>query len=169
MDSSSRRDEGPPSSPFGPGGRPLGGIRPYLWGALVLAAAVLLPVMFAERAPDLARAIGRWIEDGDGLVGWIADTLWIPGSPFAIHIVAWAVVAGVSGLVAWSWRSLRWFTVGALGLSLLVELAQEWLTDSRQSQFDDGVANVIGVAIGLGLAVALNALWRRIATGRFLP
>ncbi|MGY6502362.1 MAG: VanZ family protein [Acidimicrobiales bacterium] len=169
MPESTETVERSPSSPFGPGGRPLGGIRPYLVGALAIATLVLVPVMFAERAPDLARAIGRWIEDGDGLVGWVDDTLWIPRSPFAIHIVAWGVVAGFAGLIAWSWRSLQVFAAAAFGLSLVVEMAQEWLTDTRHSQLDDAIANGIGVVIGVGLAIAANVVWRRLATGRFLP
>ena len=131
--------------------------------AAAVVVVVLLPVMLAERAPDVARGIGRWIETSDNVLARLADSLRLPRSAFEIHVVAWAAAAFVAGLLSWSWRSFAALGVVTLAASLALEASQEVLTETRSASLSDAIGNTVGIAIGLCAAAALTVAWRRIA------
>ena len=155
------------SVPFGPGGRPLGGVRPYLFVMFVVTGVVILPVMLADRAPRVARAMSRWINNSDSALADAAGMLRLPETAFEVHVLSWAVAALFAGLIAWSWKSFVALGLAVLTVSLTVEAAQDILTDTRTSQVDDAIANSIGVAIGLTVAAAANLVYRALMTSRF--
>jgi hypothetical protein len=144
----------------------LGGVRPWIAVAGLVILALMLPIMLAERAPDLARGIGRWVETSDNALARFADSLRLPRSAFEIHVVAWAAAGLVAGLLSWSWRSFVALGAAALAASLGLEVAQGVLTETRSTSLSDAVGNTIGIAVGLGAAAVATLAWVSI-TARF--
>ncbi|MDQ4131808.1 MAG: hypothetical protein M3179_01065 [Actinomycetota bacterium] len=81
-----------------------------------------------------------------------------PRTAFQIHLLVWAVVTALVGLAMWSSRSVLGVAIAVLVLSLASEQAQDVLTQSRNLQVSDAVANVFGVLAGLGFVSGLSTL-----------
>ena len=150
---------------FGPGGRPTGGLRPYLAGLLVVGGLLAVPIMLSDAAPGFFDRVTDTIEER-----WLPDVWWdtvkpavVPDADVAMHLVFFGGLALVVGLLSWSWRTfvLGQAAVAALGFAL--ELLQPVFTSSRNIQLHDVVANLLGQAVGLLAALGLIALlrWRR--------
>lgn len=153
-------------TPFGPGGRPLRGLRvPVALLALVNVTANGL-IMLSDRAPGLLRRLSTTLDSGvaraadaAGAARAAADAR-IPQSDFPVHVAVWATAALLVGLAAWSWPSVVGGAGVVLGLSAGMEAAQGLYSSTRSVQSADLVANAVGVAAGAGAAALLAVLWR---------
>ena len=164
------------SSPLvGPGGRPFRGWRavPVLLGLAAFAANAV--ILLSDRAPGLLRRLSRRIDAGVDRAA-NATGLDVPGrdvrvpqSDFDIHVAIWAVAALLVGLAMWSWLSLLVGSGLVFGVSVALELAQAGYTRSRSVQFDDVVANAVGVAGGTVAVAAFALAWRLFRPRRFNP
>jgi hypothetical protein len=133
--------------------------------AAVLAVASLmvnLVLMLSDRVPGVLGRLPDRIDAGEGNVSRAVSEVRLPESDAEIHVVVWAITMLLVGLVAWSWRSLAIGVALVLVLSTLVELAQSHVTLTRNTQFGDVVANVVGVSLGLAVAVVLRLAWSRL-------
>jgi hypothetical protein len=154
------------TAPLGPGGRP--------WSAprLVLAAVGLASVVFnavlmlSDRAPGALERVSGRIDARSGTAARVVGDVALPQSDTEIHVVVWAVAMVFVGLAAWSWRSALVGAVGVFVLSTLIELSQEPLTATRNTQIGDIVANAVGVLLGLGVVAAMSWLWGSVSSRR---
>jgi hypothetical protein len=148
-------------SPLGPGGRPFARWRPVVTllaaGTLVVAVVVLL----SDRAPGLLAWFSDRIDSGSSRAAQVASQVQ-PRTAFQIHLLLWAVVTALVGLAMWSSPSVLGAAIAVLVLSLASERAQDALTQTRDLQISDAVANVFGVLAGLGFVSGLSTLfgWR---------
>ena len=154
----------PRLSPLGPGGRPFARWRPV--AALLSTGAFLASalVLFSDRAPGLLQRLSDRVDAGSSRAAHLAAQT-RPQSDFEIHLFVWVVVTVLVGLAMWSNRSLLVSAVAVLVISILAERAQDLLTQTRDLQISDVVANAIGVSAGLGLVSGLAILlgWKDVA------
>lgn len=146
-------------TPFGPGGTPRGGIRPWLAGVAALGAVGMVPLMFADRVPGMLDRISDSIENGFGDWYWSGIKPYFPRPDEAMHVLLFAGAALLVGMLCWSWRT---FAVGqalVLAAGLGIEFLQPVFTSSRDIQEHDIVSNLIGQSIGVVVAVALWWAW----------
>lgn len=145
-------------SPLGPGGRPFRRWRPlaalFAAGALLAATVVLL----SDRAPGLLRRLSARIDTGSSRAAELASQA-RPQSDFEVHVLVWVAVTFFVGLAAWSSRSLLVSVVAVLFLSMAVEVGQRYVTQTRDVQLADMVANAVAVSAGLGLVSGLALLF----------
>lgn len=153
-------------TPFGPGGWPFAGWRPWIALAGAVVALLIVPIMLAEGAPGLARDVAGWVRTSDNALARVADSLRLPRSAFEIHVVAWAAAGVVAGLVSWSWRSFALFGLSAVVASMALEVAQDVVTATRSTELSDAIGNAVGLTFGLGMAAVANLVWRRAARFR---
>lgn len=161
--------------PLGPGGRPFRGWRvvPLLLslGAFAVNAVILL----SDRAPGLFRRISSRIDAGVHRAAGAAGvdvpggSVRVPQSDFDVHVAIWAVAALLVGLAMWSWASLVMGSAAVLVTSAGLELAQSAYTRSRNVQFDDLIANTVGVVAGTCAVAAFSVVWRLLVTTRRSP
>ena len=111
----------------------------------------------SDRAPGLLRRLSARIDPGSSRAAQLASQA-RPQSDFEIHVFLWAIVTVFVGLAMWSSRSLLASAVGMLVLSVAAERAQGILTQTRDLQAADLVANLFGVSAGLGLVSGLAIL-----------
>jgi len=82
----------------------------------------------------------------------------VPGSGLiwdkAAHAITWAILAG-SGYVL-APRRLRAITVFAVGLGAAIEVAQATMGFGRDGDWKDWAADSLGVAVALGIYLALR-------------
>lgn len=127
--------------------------------ALAVAVAVL---SFADRAPELVRQglrasvrLSTSIENATGLD--VVDARDLPYSWDVVgHFGLWLAVA----VAAW-WAFRRRLSALALGLTLFivsyaVEIGQSYLTTTRTPDPRDLLANALGIAVGMTVAVAVG-------------
>ncbi len=145
-------------SPLGPGGRPFARWRPVVAllavGTLLTAALVLL----SDRAPGLLSWFSDRIDAGSSTAAQVASRVQ-PRTAFQTHLLLWAVVTALAGLAMWSNPSVLGAATAVLILSLASERAQDVLTQTRDLQISDAVANVFGVLAGLGFVSGLSTLF----------
>lgn len=159
------RNLSPPATraptPLGPGGRPFAGWRPLAALSSVGWMLVAAIVLVSDRAPGLLRRLSDRIDVGSSRTAELAAQA-RPESDFEIHVYLWAAVALFVGLASWSNRSLLVSAIGVFALSVVAERAQDALSHTRDAQFGDLVANLVGVLAGLGLVCGLAILmgWR---------
>ena len=152
-------------SPLGPGGRPFRGWRvvPLLLslGALAINAAILL----SDRAPGLFRRLSARIDAGVSRAAGATGVdvpggrVRVPRSDFDVHVLLWGVAALLVGLAMWSWFSLAVGNATLFGSSVMVELAQRSHSNSRTVQFDDVVANSVGIVAGTCVVAGFALAW----------
>lgn len=111
----------------------------------------------SDRAPGLLRRLSARIDAGSSGAAQLASQA-RPQSDFEIHVVLWTIVTVFVGLAMWSSRSLLASAGGVLVLSVAAERAQGILTQTRDLQAADLVANFVGVSAGLGLVSGLAIL-----------
>ena len=159
-------------SPLGPGGRPFRGWRivPLLLslGALAANAVILL----SDRAPGLFRRLSARIDAGVSRAAGATGVevpgggVRVPRSDFDVHVLIWAVAALLIGLATWSWASLLLGSATVFALSVMLELAQRTHSNSRTVQFEDVVANAVGVMAGTCLVAVFALVWKAVSTLR---
>jgi hypothetical protein len=137
--------------------------------AAVAANAVLL---LSDRAPGLLRRISSRIDAGVSRAAGAAGVdvsgrdVRVPRSDFDVHVLIWAVAALLVGLAAWSWLSLAIASATVFTASVALELAQRTYSNSRRVQFDDVVANGVGVVAGACLVAAFALAWKVVSAIR---
>jgi hypothetical protein len=146
-------------TPFGPGGTPREGIRPWLAGIGALGALALVPLVFADRAPELLDGISDSIENTFGDWYWDGIKPFFPRPDTAMHLLIFASAALLVGLLCWSWRTFVVGQVVVLGAGLVIEVLQPMFTSSRDFQTHDIVSNLVGQAIGIAAALAVIYGW----------
>jgi hypothetical protein len=152
--------------PLGPGGRPFRGWRivPVLLALVSFAVNVVL--LLSDRAPGLLSRLSARIDAGVSRAAGAAGVdvpgapVGVPRSDFDIHVLIWAAAAVLVGLAMWSWASLVVSGAAVLVASVALELAQERYSRSRTVQFEDLVANTLGVAAGMCAVAAFALAWR---------
>ena len=133
-----------------------------LAGLGVLAANTL--ILLSDRAPGLLRRLSDRVDRGTlrlaaAQVGPGRD---VPEADFVLHVGMWGLATVLLGLaMGATWSRLA--TAGTvLAYSVGLEVAQGMYTSSRSPQRADVLANGVGVAAGLAVAVALGfLLWLR--------
>ena len=149
-------------------------IRIALWGAVFVGFFGVLGVLsLADRAPDrvetglrAGRDIGR---RGERTFGFdLVDRSDIPLAwDTAGHIVLW-FVAAVLATTAFGRRVPTWVIAAVLFIgSAAVEIAQGWLSFSREPSLSDLAANGAGVVAGVTIVVFASRLAHRF--GRVRP
>ncbi len=122
---------------------------------MLLAAAV---VLLSDRAPGSLAWFSDRIDAGSSRAAQVASQVQ-PRTAFQIHLLLWAVVTALVGLAMWSSPSVLGAAVAVLVLSLASERAQDVLTQTRNLQISDAVANVFGVLAGLGFVNGVSTLF----------
>jgi hypothetical protein len=135
----------------------------------MLAGAVML--MLSDRAPGFLRRLsGDLAEriDSSGRPAQIATDDRLPDGDTLVHILVWAAVVVLVGWAVWSWRGLVIVSGTVFGASVVIELSQAHLTQTRESQWGDIVANAVGIVLGAAVVALCYLLWSafRNATGR---
>ncbi|HEV2760865.1 MAG TPA: hypothetical protein VGV86_14995 [Acidimicrobiales bacterium] len=159
-------------SPLGPGGRPFRGWRVVPMLLSVAALAVNAAILLSDRAPGLLRRLSARIDAGVSRAAG-ATGVDVPGtrvraarSDFDVHVLIWGVAALLVGLAMWSWFSLAVGNGTLFGSSVVVELAQRSYSNSRTVQFDDVVANAVGVVAGTCAVAAFALVWKAVSAMR---
>ena len=159
-------------TPLGPGGRPFRGWRVLPLLLALGAVAVNAVVLLSDRAPGLFRRVSARIDAGVSRAAGATGVdvpggnVRVPRSDFDIHVILWAVAALLVGLAAWSWLSLLVVNATVFGSSVALELAQRTYSNSRTVQFEDVVANAVGVVAGTCLVAAFAVLWKAASATR---
>jgi len=135
-----------------------------LAGLGVLAALLLVPVMFADRAPAVLDRISDRIENTFPDFYW--DTLkpHFPEADVAMHLLVFGGAALAVGLICWSWRTFVLGQLMVFGAGLVVEVLQPVVTSSRNIELHDVLGNAVGQAIGIAVALVIigtRSLWER--------
>ena len=161
-----------PDSPLGPGGRPFRGLRVVPLLLSLGAVAVNAVILLSDRAPGLFRRLSARIDAGVTRAAGAAGVD-VPGrdvrgprSDFDVHVLLWAVAALLVGLAAWSWMSLLVASATVFSGSVAIELAQRTYSSSRTVQFDDVLANGVGVLAGTCLVAAFAVCWNAVSGAR---
>ena len=76
------------------------------------------------------------------------------------HAALFALLAGTGILATLTWRRLA---AGLLAYAVLTETLQALLPIHRSGDWHDVVADSVGIAAGLLVAVRISRLWRRFA------
>ncbi|MEO0494096.1 MAG: VanZ family protein [Actinomycetota bacterium] len=145
--------------------RPSAG-HPFAPAVFVALAGVVAFLSFADRAPALVRGFlragARVADRVQRAIGVsVVDTRDVPFEWDLLgHFVLWATVAVVGW---WTFRSRASATAVAIGffvVSYLVEIGQAVLSTNRSPDVRDLVANALGIAVGMVLAVTVDAATR---------
>ena len=158
--------------PLGPGGRPFRGLRVIPLLLSLCAVAVNAVILLSDRAPGLFRRISARIDAGVSRAAGATGVdvpgrdVRVPRSDFDMHVLIWAVAALLVGLAAWSWMSLFLASATVFASSVALELAQRTYSNSRTVQFQDIVANGVGVAAGACLVGAFALAWKALTATR---
>jgi len=123
-------------------------------------------LMLSDRAPglfgDSVRRLSERIDAG-GRVGAVAADPRLPESDTLVHVGVWALAAGLVGVAVWSWRRLILGSALVFAGSLVVELSQDRLSDSRSIERTDIAANAAGVTLGLVAVAGCYVVWSAMA------
>lgn len=123
-------------------------------------------LMISDRAPGLfGDSIQRVSEriDAGARVRSVASDARLPESDTLVHIGVWALAAGLVGIAVWSWRGLIVGGAVVFAGSLVVELSQDRLSDSRSFERSDVAANALGVALGVVATALCYIVWSAVA------
>ncbi len=134
-------------------------------GAMLTTVALLL----SDRAPgaievvfgDRARRLWERIDASERVDLPPASEL--PSTDFFLHVIIWAVVAGLVGLALWTWRGLVVAAVVLAAASAVLELAQGRYSTTRAVEASDVAANMVGIGLGLAAAGVCFVLWSTLA------
>ena len=160
------------STPLGPGGRPFRGLRVIPLLLSLGAVAVNAVILLSDRAPGLFRRLSARIDAGVSRAAGATGVdvpgrdVRVPRSDFDVHVLIWAVAALLVGLAAWSWLSLFVASATVFGSSVAIELAQRTYSNSRTVQFEDVVANAVGVLAGTCAVAAFALVWMAMSGAR---
>lgn len=153
-------------SPLGPGGRPFRGWRVVPLLLSLAALAVNAVILLSDRAPGLFRRLSARIDAGVSRTAGATGVdvpggrVRVPRSDFDVHVVIWGFAALLVGLAMWSWFSLAVGNTTLFGSSVVVELAQRSYSNSRTVQFEDIVANAVGIVAGTCLVAGFALVWK---------
>ena len=127
-------------------------------------------LMVSDRAPGLLRRLfGDWVRrlseriDAGARVASVASDPRLPESDALVHVAVWALAVSLVGLAVWTWTGLAVGTIVVFACSLAVEFAQGRLSDTREVEVSDVVANAFGIAIGVTVVAACYVAWSALA------
>ena len=146
-------------TPFGPGGAPLSGARPWLAGLGAVGLLVMVPLMFADRAPGALDRISDSIENTFPDYYWHTLKPHFPEADVAMHLMVFSAAALLVGLLCWSWPSFVAGQIAIFAGGLAIEVLQPMFTSSRDNETHDMAANILGQALGMGLALVAIFGW----------
>lgn len=149
-------------------------VRRRLTSGLTLVAVVALTaaLLLSDRAPALYRRFLRQGRDvAAGLRDWSGVDVERSDIPFGAttfgHVVLFAFVTLVAGLILRR-RVRPWvLALAVFAASAAFELIQPLLSDSRDQELGDLIANAVGVLLGW-LALSLLLRFRRLRRSRSL-
>ena len=132
--------------------------------------AVNTVTLLSDRAPGLFDRLSARLDAGlfRAAGGSAVDVPGVSGSDFDVHVLMWAVAALLIGLSMWSWTSLVMGSTTLFASSVALELAQSRYSDARTVQFDDIVANFVGVLVGTCVVAAFALAWKAVSTTLFV-
>jgi len=141
--------------------------RLIAFAAILLAAAigVIAAIVFSPLPPDLdgQRRLAAWLAAAHRT--WMPRWVTFGAVEFASN-VAMFVPLGFLGVIVFA--RARWVVIaGCTAFSVAVELVQWLLLPARQADWRDVLANSLGAAFGMALAIGLLRLidGRRLARG----
>jgi VanZ family protein len=125
-------------------------------------------LMLSDRAPGAsARLIGgavrRLSERLDASEQTRVSAESVLRSDSVIHLGVWALAVFFVAMAVWSWRGLGVSAVCVFAYSVVVELAQGRLSDTRTVQLKDVVFNGLGIAVGVTVALVGFVVWDYVA------
>lgn len=83
------------------------------------------------------------------------------GTDKALHLLAYGVIAGCGGLGFANWDRRVMAGTAAIGVGILLEIAQDaWAR--RNGSIADAASNAAGVVLGLAIAYVLLDVWGRL-------
>lgn len=140
--------------------------------ALVAVAALTTALLLSDRAPQLS---SRFLRRGRELAGQLRD--WsgvdversdVPLQAFEVgHVILFAFVMVVAGVVLRR-RVRAWvLALAVFAVSAAVELVQPLVSNTRNQELHDLIANAVGVLLGW-LALSLLLRIRRLRRSRSL-
>lgn len=135
----------------------------------VLALVAVVVLMLSARAPGVIGEVGERVSDrvrhevpdavGAGDSARLRlERVGLDEDDTLAHVSLWAGAMILIGLATWSWRSLAGAVVLVVAASTALELAQETLSPTRITEWSDVVANLVGIAVGLAVVVAVNSM-----------
>lgn len=137
--------------------------------AAMLGVGVLLfnaALMVSDRAPgflgNAARRLSARLDAGTSIRSAATDPR-LPESDALVHIAVWALAIGLVGIAVWTWRGLLVGGVVVFGCSVVVEISQERLSDSRNFEMSDVAANATGVVVGASVVAVCYLTWSALA------
>lgn len=151
----------------GPAHRPPRLLRGFVALLGLVALAFNAVLMLADRAPGLANRIGgaairRLFERIDADPAVLADPR-LPESDSLVHVAVWAVAVVLVGWALWSWIGLFVGAAAVFGSSLVIEVLQGRLSDTREVEARDALANLGGVALGTAFVVLCYLAYSAVA------
>ncbi len=160
----------PPRRPGpAPRDRPPLALRALIGLVGVAAALSTVALLLADRAPrllesvfgDRTRALWDRVDASERVALPAGSDL--PPTDFLVHVAIWAVVSALGALAIWSWRGLVLSAALLAIASVGLELAQGRYSRTRAVEFDDAVANLLGIAAGTLAAGACFVAWSLVA------
>lgn len=154
----------------GPTDRPPAVLRAF--AALLGVAALMFnaALMLSDRAPSVMRRLGgdfiRRLSARIDAGGRASDVLTdprLPESDTIVHVAVWALAVTLVGFAVWRWIGLLVGAAVLFGMSILVEVAQGRLTDSRAVEASDVRGNLAGVALGTVAVAFCYVLYSTVA------
>jgi hypothetical protein len=146
-------------TPFGPGGTPRAGIRPWLALVGLIGFVVLIPLVFSDRIPGILDRASDNIENTFGDWYWHGIKQFFPRPDTAMHMMIFACAALVVGLLCWSWRTFAIGQIIVLLIGLVIEVLQPMFTNSRDFQDHDILGNLMGQTVGIVVALGCIYGW----------
>jgi hypothetical protein len=134
-------------------------------GAIMFAAALMLsdraPSMLRRAFGDTAHRLWERIDASDRAA--LPTSADLPETDFFVHVLVWSLVVALVAMAVWTWRGLAVAATGVFASSVVIELAQGRLSDTRSVESNDVLANALGVGIGVGTVAGLFLLWSAVA------
>ena len=111
---------------------------------------------------DVVRRLSERIDAGARVPSVASDSR-LAESDALVHIAVWGLAIGFVGVAVWTWRGLIVGAIVVFAGSLVVELAQGRLSDTRDVEMSDVLANAVGVALGVIVVAACYLAWSALA------
>jgi hypothetical protein len=134
-------------------------------GAILKAIRIAMAAAWTLVIFALCWMPGKWVQEVEGGSPWLQ----MPNLDKVIH---WGIF--VLFTVLWlrtgtSRRRYAWVVLGGLAVAALTEVGQIYLPVGRDGQVGDAITDLIGVAIGLGVARWVEPLFHRVESLVFGP
>lgn len=129
----------------------------------VIAVGVAI-LALSDRAPDVLVDMLRPVL---ALSANAADRLdvrspdwfeWLRNHPDeTFHVVQWAALAALAGVAARRITRIGLIAMGLFAVSILLEAAQSEYSATRSFSIEDILANAVGIAVGMAIAIVITS------------